>query len=407
MSRIKKLFSRVSLAALLLPALSAADDEVTSFTSWLQQGSWIIDARYRVEQIEQDAFAEDALASTLRLQGGYETGRWNGFSALIEAELVRAIGSEQFNSTTNGRSDYPVVADPDTSEINRAFLYYRRGPNHIIAGRQKLPIDQERFLGSVDFRQNQQTYDALMLMNRSLVGWTLVYGYMDRVRRFLGDDNAVGDIDMNSHIVNAEYRSPNEDRLTIYGQFLDMETPAVTAASHRNLGVRYRGSAGNEALRWLYHLEYADQSSYADGLGAIDADYWRAEIGPRFANQWVLRLGIEQLSGNGSYSFQTPFATGHAFHGRADVFAGRTPDNGLRDQYVQLDAPLFGARASLRFHEFVSDAGSIDYGSEVDLVIAYRFRTDFQVDFEFANYDADNFATDTTRFSISLRYTPN
>lgn len=404
MPRIAGLTARIGAAALLLPALATAQDDISSFSTWLGQGNWIVDTRYRLEQVDQDAFAEDALASTLRLRAGYETGRWNGFSALVEGELVRPIGSEQFNSTTNGRNTYPVVADPDTSEINRAFLYYRRGPNHVILGRQTLPIDQQRFLGSVDFRQNQQTYDALMLMNRSFAGWTLVYGYMDRVRRFLSDDNAVGDIDMDSHVVNAEYRSPNEDRLTIYGQFLDMQTPAVTAGSHRNIGIRYQGSAGKESLKWLYHIEYADQSSYADGSNIIDADYWRAEFGPRFANQWALRLGIEQLSGNGSYGFQTPFATGHAFHGRADIFAGRTPDNGLRDQYIQLDAPLFGARASVRLHQFDSDTGGIDYGSEIDLVIAYRFRKNFQVDFEFANYDAELFATDTTRVSISLRY---
>ncbi|MGI9232127.1 MAG: hypothetical protein ACR2RD_00715 [Woeseiaceae bacterium] len=389
---------------LLLPAFAAAQSDASSFSRWLQQGSWLLDSRYRIEQVDQDTFPEDALASTLRLSGGYETGRWNGFSALIEAELVRPIGGEQFNSTTNGRGAYPVVADPDTSEINRAYLYYRRASNHVIAGRQVLPIKQERFLGSVNFRQNQQTYDAIMLMNRSYPGWTLVYGYMDRVRRFLGDDNPVGDIDMNSHIVDIEFLTPNEDRLTIYGQFLDMETPVVTAASHRNIGIRFQGSGGKEALKWLYHLEYADQSSYADGANIIDADYWRAEIGPRFANQWLLQFGIEHLGGNGTYAFQTPFATGHAFQGRADVFAGRTPDNGVRDQYVRLEAPVLGARVSLSLHQFDSDAGSIDYGSEIDLVIAYRFRKNFQVDAEYSAYDANAFATDKNRFSISLRY---
>lgn len=392
------------ICALLLPALAFAQHDAQSFSTWLRQGHWLLDTRYRLEHVDQDSVPENALASTLRLRGGFETGRWNGFSALLEAEFVEPVGSDRFNSTTNGRTDYPVIADPDTSEINRALLYYRRGPTHVIAGRQTLPIDQERFLGKVNYRQNQQTYDAFMLMNRSIPGWTLVYGYMDRVRRFLGDDNPVGDIDMNSHVVDVDFQTPDENRLTIYGQFFDMRTPAVRAASHRNIGLRYTGSAGSEDLKWLYHVEYTDQTSYADGADFIDADYLRLELGSRFANQWVLRIGTEQLSGDGTYGFQTPFATGHAYHGRADIFALRTPATGLHDLYAGLEAPILGARVMLRYHQFDSDAGDFDYGSEIDLVIDYRFRESFQIDFEFSDYSADSFATDKQRFAVSFRY---
>lgn len=404
MSRIVRILGRIGVGIFLLPTLAFAQSEVSSFSQWLQQGHWNLDARYRLEHVDQDGFAENARASTLRARGGFETARWNGFSALIEVELTRPIGSEQYNSTINNRTTYPVVADPESEEINRALFYYKQGQSHFLLGRQTLPIDQERFLGAVDFRQNQQTYDALMYMNRSFPGWTLVYGYMDGVRRFLSDDNPVGDIDMNSHVVNAEYQTPNENRLTIYGQFLDMQTPAVTTRSHRNIGVRYQGSAGKDALKWLYHIEYADQSSYASGAGFIDADYLRAELGPRFANQWVLNFGIEQLSGNGTYGFQTPFATGHDYNGRADVFAAQTPSDGLRDLFVSLDAPLLGARASVVFHQFDSDAGSTDYGSELDIIVSYRFMKNYQLAFEYADFNAKGFPGDKRVVSLSLRY---
>lgn len=404
MPRIGKTLSWIVAGALLLPAPALAQKKASSFSEWLQFGDWTLDARYRLEHVDQDGFGEDALASTLRLRGGFETARWSGFSALIEAELSGPIGGERYDSTTNDRTAYPIVADPETSEINQAFLYYQKGPNHLLLGRQKLPIDQHRFLGSVDHRQNQQTFDALMVMNRSLPGWTLVYGYMDRVRRFLSSDNPLGDIDMNSHIINAEYVTPSKNQLTIYGQFLDMETSAVTAGSHRNVGIRYQGTAGNEALKWLYHVEFADQSSYADGADIVDANYWRVELGPRFANQWVLRLGIEQLGGDGTYAFQTPFANGHAYNGRADLFALGTPAAGLRDQYVKFETPLLGARVSVAFHQFDSDAGSVDYGNELDVVVTYRFRKNFQLVFEYARFNAKDFAGDKRGMSISLRY---
>jgi len=405
MLQIGTSLSRIFVLVYFLPTIAFAQKDVSSFSDWLQLGQWIVDARYRLEHVDQDGFDEDALASTLRVRGGFETARWSGFSAIVEAELVRPIGSERYNSTTNGRTAYPVVADPETTEINRALLYYRGGQNHLLLGRQELPIEQERFLSSVDFRQNQQTYDALMYMNRMFQGWTLVYGYMDRVRRFLSDDHPVGEIEMKSHVVDIDYETPSNNRVTIYGHFFDMETPAVTARSHRNIGVRLQGSTGSEALKWLYHAEYADQSSYASGADSIDADYWRAELGPRFSNQWVLRLGIEHLGGNGTYAFQTPFGNIHEFNGRADLFAAGTPADGLVDKYVALEVPLLGARTMIAYHQFDSDAGDLDYGSELDVAVTYRFREKFEFAFEFARFNAKNFSGDKRVISMSLSYT--
>ena len=53
---------------------------------------------------------------------GYETGRLNGFGAFIEFENVTDLGGDNYNSTTNGETDYSVVADPDGTEVNQAYL---------------------------------------------------------------------------------------------------------------------------------------------------------------------------------------------------------------------------------------------------------------------------------------------
>ena len=372
--------------------------------AYSETGEWLLDTRLRIEHVDQDGFDEDADASTLRIRAGYESPEWNGLTATIEGEFVEHIGSENFNSGSNGRGQYPLIIDPDTAEINRAFLYFKRAQHHVFVGRQVLPIKQERFAGTVDHRQNQQTYDALMYMNRTFPGWTLVYGYMDGVRRFLGDDHPLGDIDMNAHVVNAEYATPNETRLTLYGQFFDMQTSAVTGASHRNLGVRLTGNAGSDPVRWLYHVEYADQDRYADGAPFIDSSYLKLEIGALLPNQWTLLAGREQLEGDGVYGFQTPFATGHKYHGRADVFAARTPPNGLVDNYVGVELPIGGARVQLRYHQFDADNGSADYGSEIDATLSWRFRKNFLLAVEYADYSAKDFAADKRVASISLRY---
>ena len=69
--------------------------------------------------VDQDGFAKDAQALTLRTRLGYETPAWRGFKALAEVENVTAIG-DAYNSTTNGKLRYPVVADPEVTELNRA-----------------------------------------------------------------------------------------------------------------------------------------------------------------------------------------------------------------------------------------------------------------------------------------------
>ncbi len=388
----------------LLPAQSPARDQAASVSEWFALGQWVLDTRYRIETVDEDGFTEDALASTLRLQSGFETGVWNGFSALAEVELVRALGSERFNSTTNGQTRYPVVADPRTTEINQAYLYYRSNQLHVIAGRQVLPVRNERFLGGVDFRQNQQTYDALMLMHRGASGQVFAYGYMEGIRRFLSDDNPVGDLEMNAHTLHVEYPFAGGNKIIAYTHFLEMETAPLENRSHRNIGVRYTGSFNAATARWLYHVEYADQDSHADGASTIDADYYRIEFGPRFSNQWLLLAGLEVLGGDGTYAFQTPFATGHIYNGRADKFAAGTPPNGLRDSYVTLRAPVSGTAVELTYHQFDADYGGIDYGDEIDLVISYRFSERFELFFEFADYRANGFAADTTRISASVRF---
>ncbi len=394
----------VLLVFALAPQTARPEDPVASVSDWFRTGSLLLDSRYRIEHVELDSLEEDALASTLRLQAGFETGSWNGISALVEAEFVESLGSERFNSTTNARTDYPVVADPDTSEINQAYLYYSQDRTHIIAGRQVLPVDNSRFLGTVDFRQNQQTYDAVMIMHRGATGLTTVYGYMDRVRRFLSDDHPLGDVDMNAHMLDLSLERVNGDTLTVYAHALDMQEPALSARSHRNIGIRYQGSLEPRSMTWLYHLEYADQAAHSDGADSVDADYYRIEAGPKFSNQWVLSVGVESLGGDGTYAFQTPFATGHSFNGRADVFAGGTPPTGLVDTYASLALPLGGTRVAVAYHNFESDTGNLSYGDEWDLTVSRRFGKQWQIAFEVASYRADTFSADTTKASFSVRY---
>lgn len=392
------LLTRKVALALSLPlgAYGASAWSADADEGWLSGGAWIFQGRYRLEDVDQDGPLRPATASTLRTHAGFQTNQALPFSALLEIEDVHAIGAEQFNSTTNGNTQYSTVADPDGTELNQAFVTWQGSGFRARAGRQALNFDNARFIGDVDFRQNQQTYDSATLQATTPGGNRFIYGYLWRVRRFLGDDNPLGDLDMRTHVLNASHGFLNGDRVTAYAYLLEFDAAAMLASSTKTFGISYDGGIDVGTQRFLYRAEYADQSDYADNPNAVDAWYANAELGWRFSNQWVLTAGAERLSGDGSSAFQTPLATLHKFNGNADLFTA-TPLNGLDDYYVRASVPIFGARITATWHDFRAVEGNDRYGDELDAEINWRLDSHWLIGVKYADYQADQFATDTRK----------
>ena len=129
--------------------------------NWISQGKILFDARLRLEQVDDDALADDASALTLRTRLGWQSAPLSGWYVLAEIEDVRAL-IEDYNSTANGEVTRPLVADPEGSEWNQAYLGWKDdGGNQFALGRQRLALDNHRFIGNVGWRQNEQTFDAL------------------------------------------------------------------------------------------------------------------------------------------------------------------------------------------------------------------------------------------------------
>lgn len=396
--RLSALVFVAVVAGLSAPA-EAQDEEANQF-------DFTLDARARVEQVDQDNLLQDATASTLRLRVGLETPSRRGLSALAEIEAVEIVGSEDFNSGSNGRTDFSTVLDPEDAELNQLVVRYLDGSHYLQVGRQRMVLDNARFFGDVGYRQNQQTYDAVSYMNTALQGQQFRYAYMSRARRFLSDENPLGEIDMNSHLLNYRLQRLNGDAFTAYTYLIDMDTPAVVQNSTQTFGLRYSGTYATTAADLLYIVEYAKQSDHADGASTNDADYVAVELGVKFKNEWLAQIGQERLGGDGVYGFQTPFGGNHTFNGLADVFAAQTPATGLVDSYAKLVVPVFGARILLAAHSFDADQGSADHGSELNLQVEKRFAERFGINLMVADYRADNFAVDTTKWAlwVDFRY---
>lgn len=372
-------------------AESADEDLITPYANM----------RYRLELVDQEGLPEDATASTFRLRAGVRTGEWNGLSALVEGEAILAIGASDYNYTMNGMTAFPVVADPEDLLLNQAWLRWRPLDGvEVKGGRQVVNLDNQRWMGSVGWRQNDQTFDALRASVEPLDGVSADYIYSWRVNRIFGPDSPMGiwrDTDIHGARLGVDVGSAGT--VSAYGYWLDI--PAAPTSSSRTFGVRFAGSQDLGAVNLLYAAEYARQTPHGANPNSGGHDYMLIE--PGFAVAGVtMKFGFERLDGDGTSALQTPLATLHAFNGWSDKFLG-TPANGLRDLYIDAryrlsDGPLNGLGLRAAYHDFSSTRLDLHYGSEIDAVISYPVTNQVTVLAKLARYEADDFASDTTKF---------
>ena len=392
----------VLLAGILhgLPA-RATDDEPT-VTKALTRGKVNADLRYRYESVDQKAFSEDALASTLRLRLGYRTGGYRGFHVFAEFEGLKPIGADQYNSTANGKTQFPVVADPEDEEINQIYLAYTGLEDTTFRiGRQRITLDNQRFIGAVGWRQLEQTFDAFSVKTTPLDHFSFFYAHVNNANRVFGENHpspAMADTNLNAELINARY-DLSIGKITAYVYLLEFEDAPAT--SQKTIGIRFSGARRiSDEVELLYSGEFAEQSDYKDGASTIDVGYSLIELGVKL-QPVAVKVGVETLEGDGTYAFQTPLATLYAFNGWTDQFL-TTPLTGLEDIYLVVSTGFSGVEVGAALHDFGADAGSADYGTEWGVSLGKTYRKHYDVGFRYASYDADSFSSDTDKLWVTL-----
>jgi hypothetical protein len=384
----KQLVSLLAVATLPVAMPFPAAHAESAVTKALAEGTGSASLRYRYEVVDQENMTEDAEASTVRTRVGYKTGEVYGLTGYIEFEDVRVVGSERFNSTANGLTQYPVVVDVESTELNQGFLTYKAGAETtVVAGRQRIILDNARFVGNVGWRQNEQTFDALMISNKSLPDTEVKFAYLGNVNNIRALN-----ADVKGTLLNVSYSGLSAGKLTGYGYMLDYEN---STNDTQTLGVRFSGAQKAGDVKVLYTAEFATQSDYADAPATVDADYALLEAGVVAAGV-TAKVGYEVLGGDGVYGFSTPLATGHAFNGWADKFLG-TPVTGLQDTYVSVMGKVAGVKLLGVYHTYSADEGSADYGSEINLLAAKKLSKHYSVGVKYASYDADTVSVDTDK----------
>jgi hypothetical protein len=381
--------SRLTTCFLFLTAAALAAAEPVSLSEAFAHGKISLNLRLRYEGVEQTGL-RDADALTLRTRLGFTTAPWQGWKATLEGENIAAADGDRYSQAglNLGGAGRAVVADPEMTEINQAFVSFTAGHTTATLGRQRLVLDNARFIGDVGWRQNMQTFDAFVVQDKTQEKTTLTYAYLQRINRVFGPDHPQGKWASSSHLFNASYAGFPAGTLTGYAYLLDFSSsPANSCATY---GASFAGTTKLSAdVSFTYRAEAANQSDYGASTLHYDTRYTVLEAG--FALKPAsFTLGYEVLGSDHNVGFKTPLATLHAYNGWADLFL-TTPAAGLRDTYAKVTADLPGKCALVAFyHQFDTDLGSIDLGHESDLQLSRKFGKHVTALVKFAGFRRDS-----------------
>jgi len=398
------LYAAIVIAGSMAPAVSYA-----AIADAVSSGKAVWDFRLRGENVEDTVKTgtelEEATAVLLRSRLTFTTGIWENFVAVGEFDDVSSVANTDYNDTINGKTRYSTISDPEGTEVNQAYISYY-GVKGLLAswGRQRINLDNQRFIGGAAWRQNEQTFDAISFDYKGLKQTRLYYAYINNANRIFGEDSATGDTAQSTHAFNATYMGLPVGTLTAY--YYDFDDHTLPALANRTVGLRAVGAP----TPFNYVFEYAKQNESGDNPNKYEADYYLALVGFTKGNFGISlaqeKLGADDEEGNKG-KFITPYATLHAFQGWADKFLGGGTGNiepGIVDSYLVLTANVVGLKTALNYHVYKADesTATVDkLGKEVGFEVAKQFNNNYGLALKYASYSADDFSFDTDKLWLT------
>ncbi|MDB2386118.1 alginate export family protein [Shewanella sp.] len=314
--------------------------------------------------------------TTLRTRLTYKTGELYNLFAVTEIDDVRSSDNES------------LIADYEYTQINQGYIGYKGPANTLVKlGRQRILLDNQRFVGGVGFRQNEQTYDAFSIKNTILEDLTAYYAYVATVNRIFPEGSGKEEHENKTNLINIHYSGLSFASITGYGYLIDNQD--LAAFSTDTYGLRATGDVKLDSVKLSYEAEFAQQSEAANNPVNYSASYYKLGAGVH-VDGIGFKAGYEVLgSDNGKAGFITPLATLHAFNGWTDkfLFGGKGNwDNGLVDANVMLTAKVAGLKLLAKYHKFDSDFGDIDMGKEWGVAVTYPFAEHYSVGVKYASF---------------------
>lgn len=359
------------------PPQSTLDTLLSAIT----QGKPILDFNFRWENGKADRL-QTSNSLTARTRLGYQTSPIWGFQGLLEfGNVASPYEGGYFDAVEVNQSGQTPVADPEVILANRFWLRFAKeewAGLDVKVGRQRIKLDDDRWIGNVGWRQNEQTFDSVRAQTTlGVEGLLAQYVYAWEVNRIFGDQGPANrrDFGQNSHFINLSYKVAPQLKAVAFTYLLDTNDPFAGNASN-TYGFRLTGKIPvTEKLAINYQGSYAYQTDAADNAVDYGAHYGFAEASLAYEKVGAVAAGYELLgTDDGDARVVTPFSTAHKFNGFADVFLNNGGNRGLRDVWVSVAPaiPLKGVKLKVIFHQFYDDQGGDNLGQEYDAVASYK-----------------------------------
>ncbi len=175
----------------------------------------------------------------------------------------------------------PLIGDPQSIGLYRAQVQYRPTP-HPDRGRQRIALDDERFVGTAAIRNNGQTFDAVRAELVPVKGVKADLSYVWGVRTVWGIDGTGArprSIGGNSVLANLGWATPI-GTLTGFAYLIDADEAALQGyrLSSQTYGARLAGSRPLGTAKLAYQASWARQFDYHRNPNDYAADYWLADV---------------------------------------------------------------------------------------------------------------------------------
>ncbi|MEO0341263.1 MAG: alginate export family protein, partial [Bacteroidota bacterium] len=337
------------------------------------EGEFTFDGRLRYWYANNESL-KASTAFTFGSNFGYLTKTYKGFQIYVEGESVVAITPDLFFDGINGLTDRTNITDVETLELNKLRISYTDTLRDATTlqfkvGRQAAIVEDERFIGNVNARQDDQTFDAIMAkIHNQEKGLSFEYAYMYQINRLIAQ---VGDWRSDSHAFRLAYDKNKKARLGLFVHLLDFQDDAP-ALSNQTYGLTIdRGQVPRDRTALTYKAAFAYQSEYGDNPVAYDAFLLNAELGVSIPKAGTFSIGYELAgSDDGAASYQFPLSTGQRLHRISDTFVN-PPADGLHNPYFTAETGniIWGIGGWLGYHAYFSEIESTMLGQEIDIVL--------------------------------------
>jgi hypothetical protein len=365
----KIVMSAFALTAIMGSAsVASAADGINIFNDIKLKGE--IRPRYEMADVKDNG-VDAGQAFTARTHLAVTAGllEVEGLSATVGIQTVNNFGYTNYAPEDGA---YDKILDPQVAMLSEASVDYEAGKTALHAGRSQLNLDNQRFIGTVGWRQVERSYDTVSATNTDIENLELMAAYLYGYAGVGG----VTTTETSSILLHAKYKVMDELTVTAYDYML--------ASNHDTIGLALTGKI-DAGAKLSYRAEYAMQSDpsmeYRTTNVKADATYYNLDLGANISGV-LAGVNYEVLSGStgsdGKTNFKPNLGTNHKFNGWADIFyVGNTgPTGGLKDMNVRLGYTAKGLGKLLAvYHDFKADVsmaaatGTTDnLGSEIDVV---------------------------------------